>query len=194
MSSEKFTDRDAMRSPSGQRAGRGTVSCQRAPAHASDEQTSLSEFAQVVAHRIGGLVSSIEGFTDLLIDGIDQDDDRETAFRILESVSRIEAILHDLRHYDDENDVRSRRISVGNLVSGVFNVLADSEMARIRLSADRTDDAHVDVVERLVHDDAHGVIFVMNANKYDRSVEAPAHLARVGGAFLTAGGGDPPGV
>lgn len=139
-----------MRNPSGQRAGRGTVSFRRVSAHASDEETSLSEFAQVVAHRIGGLVSSIEGFTDLLIDGIDRDDDRETAFRILESVSRIEAILHDLKHYDDEIDVRARRISVRKLVSGVFNVLADSEVARVQLSTEAVDDVYVDIDERLV--------------------------------------------
>jgi len=150
MSSGKFTDRDAMRIPSGQRAGRGTISFRRAPAHASDERTSLSEFAQVVAHRIGGLVSSIEGFTDLLIDGIDRDDDRETAFRILESVSRIEAILHDLKHYDDEIDVRARRMPVHKLVSGVFNVLADSEVQRIRLSTENTYGIHVEVDERLI--------------------------------------------
>lgn len=150
MSSGKFTDRDAMRIPSGQRAGRGTISFRRVSAHASDEQTSLSEFAQVVAHRIGGLVSSIEGFTDLLIDGIEQEDDRETAFRILESVSRIEAILHDLKHYDDEIDMRARRISVRKLVSGVFNVLADSEVERVRLRTEAVDDVYVDIDERLV--------------------------------------------
>lgn len=150
MSSGKFSDRDAMRIPSGKRTGRPPVSFRRAPAHAADEQTSLSEFAQVVAHRIGGLVSSIEGFTDLLIDGIDRDDDRETAFRILESVSRIEAILHDLKHYDDEIDVRASRISVRKLLAGVFNVLADSEAARVRLSVQTDDDIIVDVDERLM--------------------------------------------
>ena len=139
-----------MRIPSGNRTARGPVSFRRAPAHASDEQTSLSEFAQVVAHRIGGLVSSIEGFTDLLIDGIDRDEDRETAFRILESVSRIEAILHDLKHYDDEIDVRSGRVSVRKLLAGVFNVLADSEAARVQLSIETEEEMIVDIDERLI--------------------------------------------
>lgn len=143
MNSGKFSDRDAI-------TGRGPVSFRRAPAHPSDEQTSLSEFAQVVAHRIGGLVSSIEGFTDLLIDGIDCTEDRETAFRILESVSRIEAILHDLKHYDDAIDVRSRLIPVPRLISGVFSVLADSEAERVRLDMHAADDVLVEVDERLV--------------------------------------------
>lgn len=138
-----------MRVP-GMRAGRPPVSFRRAPAHAPDEQTSLSEFAQVVAHRIGGLVSSIEGFTDLLIDGIDRDEDRETAFRILESVSRIEAILHDLKHYDDEIDVRARRVPVRRVISGVFNVLADSEAARVGLTLDVDDRVFVEIDERLM--------------------------------------------
>ncbi|NNF04992.1 MAG: HAMP domain-containing histidine kinase [Rhodothermales bacterium] len=143
MNPGKFSDRDAI-------TGRSPVSFRRAPARTSDDQTSLSEFAQVIAHRIGGLVSSIEGFTDLLIDGIERNEDRETAFRILESVSRIEAILHDLKHYDDAIEVRARPVPVARLVSGVFNVLADSEMERVRLRVETDDEAIVEVDERLI--------------------------------------------
>jgi signal transduction histidine kinase len=150
MNSDKHSDRDSLRSPSARRRERGPVSFRRAPARDAEERTSLSEFSQVVAHRIGGLVSTIEGFTELLIDGIDRKDDRETAFGILESVSRIEAILHDLKHYDDEIDIRPRELSVERLVTGVFNVLADSEAERVSITSDAPNDLMFEVDERLI--------------------------------------------
>jgi two-component system, NtrC family, sensor histidine kinase HydH len=57
----------------------------------------MEDMAQVVAHRIRGLVMTIEGFTDLLADSLVDRAQRELALRIFESAARIEGILADLQ-------------------------------------------------------------------------------------------------
>lgn len=59
----------------------------------------MEDMAQIVAHRIRGLVMTIEGFTDLLADTLPDRDQRELALRIFESAARIESILADLQVY-----------------------------------------------------------------------------------------------
>ena len=54
--------------------------------HVSGRNTareSFGDFTQVISHRIGSLLSSIEGYTDLVLSSLDQREDRENAFRIL---------------------------------------------------------------------------------------------------------------
>ena len=135
---------------SAKRQSRPPLSLRRAPAVTADERASLSEFAQIVAHRIGGLVSSIEGFTDLLLDGIDRPEDRENAFRILESVSRIEAILHDLKHYEDEIEIRASEMTLDQFINGILSVLADSEASRLKIHVTAPTDLTMQFDERLI--------------------------------------------
>lgn len=59
----------------------------------------MADMAQIVAHRIRGLVTTIEGFTDLLTDTLASRDQRELALRIFESASRIESVLADLQMF-----------------------------------------------------------------------------------------------
>lgn len=94
--------------------------------------SSIADFTQVVTHRIGGLLSGIEGFTDLLVPELDKEEHRDHAFRILESVSRIEGILHDLNHYEDAPVVRKHRIRATSIASDTLNLINDVDLERVK--------------------------------------------------------------
>lgn len=59
----------------------------------------IADMAHVVAHRIRGLVTTIEGFTDLLAESLGEKTQRELALRIFESAARIESVLADLQMF-----------------------------------------------------------------------------------------------
>ncbi|MBT4601798.1 MAG: HAMP domain-containing histidine kinase [Bacteroidetes Order II. Incertae sedis bacterium] len=104
--------------------------------HVSGRNTareSFGDFTQVISHRIGSLLSSIEGYTDLVLSSLDQREDRENAFRILEGVSRIEGVLHDLKHYQESLSLETHPVEASALLSNLFAVLADSELERVKL-------------------------------------------------------------
>lgn len=98
---------------------------------ASEEQPSIATFAHVLGHRIRGLITSIEGFTDLLIPTLDDPDQREYAFRILESTSRIEGILKDLQHFNDPIEAHFHKVPGNAISSDLKVILADSEVSRL---------------------------------------------------------------
>ncbi len=107
------------------------------------EMVSFSAFSQVVTHRIGSLISSIEGYTDLLLDAIPETEDRENAFRILESVRRMEAVLEDIQSFRNDLQVQLRSLPAGTLVTNAFRLLSDVESSRTRLHMNVPEDAHV---------------------------------------------------
>ena len=116
----------------------------------SEEQPTISAFAHVLGHRVRGLLASIEGFTDLLIPSLDEPDQRELAFRILESTSRIEGILHDLQHYNDPLEAHFHKVPADTLASDVMAVLADSEVDRLRVTEGVQDTTFIRADETLV--------------------------------------------
>ncbi|MDA1028555.1 MAG: ATP-binding protein [Bacteroidetes bacterium] len=91
----------------------------------------LSDFSQVVTHRIGSLLSSIEGYTDLIMAKLDSKEDRENAFRILESVSRVGGILADVKHYQESFSLNKEIKNIRKLMAEVLGLLADSEADRL---------------------------------------------------------------
>jgi signal transduction histidine kinase len=99
----------------------------------SEDQPTLAAFAQVLAHRVRGLLTGIEGYTDLLLETFESRDQRQLAFRILESTSRIEGILKDLQHFNDPVDARFHKVPATEIVSELLPVLADSEINRLRI-------------------------------------------------------------
>lgn len=82
-------------------------------------QESFSAFSQVITHRLGSLLSGIEGYTDLILATLHQTDDRENAFRILESVSRMNGILEDLKHYEDALEIRPHLVEADSVGSSL---------------------------------------------------------------------------
>ena len=84
-----------------------------------------------MAHRIRGLLTGIEGYTDLLLEKIESSDQRELAFRVLESTSRIEGILSDLQHYNSPIEAHFHKIPASTVSGDVLSALADSEVDQI---------------------------------------------------------------
>lgn len=111
---------------------------------------SFSAFAEVIGHRMGNLLASIEGHTDLLLPVLNQPEDRENAFHILDSVSRMNGILKDLKHYQDALDIRDHLMESDRLLGSILPLLADSESERLRVSSSLSASLMVRVDERLI--------------------------------------------
>lgn len=111
---------------------------------------SFSAFTEVLGHRMGNLLSGIEGYTDLLLPVLQQSEDRENAFRILEGVSRMNGILKDLRHYQEALDIRTHHIEAGKILTGLMPLLADSEASRMRIETAIPSGMSVAIDERLI--------------------------------------------
>lgn len=111
---------------------------------------SFSAFTEVLGHRMGNLLSGIEGYTDLLLPNLDTAEDRETAFHILEGVSRMNGILKDLRHYQEALDIRPHIVEASSILSKLLPLLADSEAGRLRIDSSVRDGFHVRIDERLI--------------------------------------------
>lgn len=99
---------------------------------------------------MGNLLSGIEGYTDLLLPGLDTTEDRETAFRILEGVSRMNGILKDLCHYQEALDIRTHVMEAEGILPKLMPLLADSEASRLRIDSIIKTGFHVNIDERLI--------------------------------------------
>lgn len=93
----------------------------------------LANLVEVLASRLRGMVSCIEGFTDLLFDTLTTPEQRETALRIFESASQIERILVDLQHFSQPVQPVLRKRSLRALLEALLAALNDTDLGRIDL-------------------------------------------------------------
>lgn len=142
---------------------------------ASEEQPSIGAFAQVLAHRVRGLLTTIEGFTDLLIPSLESADQRDLAFRILESTSRIEGILHDLQHYNDPIEAHFHKVPADTIWNDLKAVLADSELGRITVHEHVPDTVFVRADESLIRQAL--MALLRNAFEASTGSEEPIRLS-----------------
>lgn len=96
----------------------------------------MAQLAQVLAHRLRGLVASIEGFTDLLTDTLATRDQRELALKIMEGTARIESVLADLQLYGEALEPVMLPVRVDEVLSEFLTPLADAESARVKIVVD----------------------------------------------------------
>jgi signal transduction histidine kinase len=99
---------------------------------------------------MGNLLAGIEGYTDLLLPILENAEDRENAFRILEGVSRMNGLLKDLRYYQEALDIRTHVIEAQSVLQKLMPLLADSEVARLRVDSTIRAGMHVKIDERLI--------------------------------------------
>lgn len=140
-----------------------------------DEQPSLASFAQVMAHRIRGLLTGIEGYTDLLLESIESGEQRELAFRVLESTSRIEGILSDLQHYNSPIEAHFYKIPAASISGDVLSALADSEINRIKLDDILLDDIDLRADESLIRQAL--IAILRNALEADGPTSSPIQFS-----------------
>jgi signal transduction histidine kinase len=116
----------------------------RSPTDAADQV--MEDMALIVAHRIRGLVTTIEGFTDLLTETLADRQQREMALRIFESAARIESILADLQTYarrprpaparsDSRTVLIDLAVTIDEDVHGIVDVLIPDEVIDLRIDA-----------------------------------------------------------
>lgn len=97
----------------------------------SDDETGLEGLADRLSHHLLGLVSSIEGYTDLLADTLGTPEQRELTLRILEGAARIERLVANLRRYSQPVEPVMRLLEVRQLVKELAAVLPDEAWTHI---------------------------------------------------------------
>lgn len=97
------------------------------------DETSVAHLALVLAHRLGGLVAGIEGYTDLLADTLVSAEQRELAMKILEGTARIESVLADLQVFGESRRPAMLPLRVGDLTRDLLSPLEDHDAGRVRL-------------------------------------------------------------
>lgn len=103
------------------------------PARSAQDTVSSIHLANVLAHRLGSLVSGIVGYTDLLMEDLGEPGQRDLAMRILESAQRIEHVLTDLSHYTRPISPEAEPVSVGQIAGDALRVLPDEVAERVVL-------------------------------------------------------------
>ena len=120
----------------------------------SDGQNVTSEsfgaFTEVLNHRMGNLLTGIGGYTDLLMPGLLSAEDRETALRIHESVSRMSGMLKDLEHYRDTMAPKMRTMLATNLIRSLYVLLPDAEAEGLQVEITLQTDILLHADERLL--------------------------------------------
>ena len=97
------------------------------------DERALASLVEVLASRLRGMVSCIEGFTDLLFDTLTTPEQRETALRIFEGASQIERILVDLQRYSQPVDPVLRTRSLRTFLEALLAALSDDDVGRLDL-------------------------------------------------------------
>lgn len=90
----------------------------------------IADMAHVVAHRIRSLVTTIEGFTDLLTESLGERTQRELALRIFESASRIESVLADLQMFSRPVHAVPEEMSLEGLLADLYAAIDDDIASR----------------------------------------------------------------
>jgi signal transduction histidine kinase len=132
-----------------------------------EQHESLPRLALVLAHRIRGLVTSIGGFTDLLVEGLTSSEQRELALHIIESSEKIEDILAELQRYGEPVQLVQREVPVRAVIDDVFSELTDQDLERITLDLQVAKPCRIVVDPVLLRRVL--VILLQNAFEADRS-------------------------
>lgn len=106
----------------------------------TDGEASLKQLSHVLAHRLRGLVTSIEGFADLLTDSLGSREQRELLLRIFEGTTRIERVLADLQRYSQPILPVPRTVHPAEVISDLLVALEEDEPHRLVI------DMHVEPV------------------------------------------------
>lgn len=94
-----------------------------------ERDEALCNLSEILAHRLRGLVTSIEGFADLLTGTLPTREQREMLLRIFEGTTGIERILADLQHYSQPTAPVPTLIQAEALLNGALDALNDDDYA-----------------------------------------------------------------
>lgn len=112
-----------------------------APTASESAERHLQHLSHVLAHRLRGLVTSIEGFNDLLFDTLGQREQRELSLRIYESTTSIERILCDLQRFGQPVRPVRQRLQARAALEELIVALDDDDLERLSLEVELPADA-----------------------------------------------------
>ncbi len=99
-------------------------------AAAPDEPADL---AHILTHHLGGLVSTIETYADLLIDTLSTHDQRSLALSVFEAAADIERILTDLKRYSQAVEPVLQTVRMEAFAQTLPPLFGEADAPRIRL-------------------------------------------------------------
>lgn len=99
----------------------------------------MADMAQIVAHRIRGLVTTIEGFTDLLADMLPGREQRELALRIFEGAARIESVLADLQMFARPVHIVPAATTAGAILADLYAAVHEDVVGRFDIEMGGSD-------------------------------------------------------
>ena len=87
----------------------------------SERMASLGRLASGIAHEIGNPLGAISGYVDLLLDGIDdEDEERDILERIIKGLKRIKGILKRILDFSRPSALEVKTIDINDVVSRTF--------------------------------------------------------------------------
>jgi two-component system, NtrC family, sensor histidine kinase HydH len=117
-------------SPTAQLAGLAAFAA--APQPALDR--ALASLAEVLAHRLRGPMAAIQGYTELLTDGLHAPEERDLALRVFEAVAAAETLLADLQRYALPLQPVPQAFPLARIFEEVRAVLPEVEDASVSLA------------------------------------------------------------
>lgn len=151
------------------------------PAELPQPDAALRNLATVLAHRLRGLVTSIEGFNDLLIDSLASHEQRDLALRIFESTVSIERILTDLKRYGRPVEPVPQRLPATHVVRETLNMLGDDLVDKLVIAQQIDGDVVLEVDAVLIQQAL--LVLLHNAAEATRGegeIEFGSHAAGAG--------------
>lgn len=133
------------------------------------DEEALRDLSHILAHRLRGLVSAIEGYADLLANTLPHGDQREMTLHIFESASAIERILADLKRFSAPMRMNPGTIELGVWLEQVLVVLDPQDRQRITVETDMQQVWADDLLLRQA-------VLVMLQNGLDAGREVPVRL------------------
>src|SRR5690625_6199493 len=91
----------------------------------------MADMALILGHRIRGLVTTIEGFTDLLADTLVDREQRELALRIFEGAARIESILSHLQMFAQPVSPVMSHVRTSTVIDDLAAAVGDDVIDRV---------------------------------------------------------------
>lgn len=139
------------------------------PSPPEDGDPGVAALAHIMAHRLGSLVSTIETYTDLLIDALEAPDQRAMALSIFEASENIDRILADMKRYAQTVEPVSQSVRLDTLARALPPFFGAADAGRLTLEIDAPEERTFSADPVLLRQ----ALMVLLQNAFD-ATQAPA--------------------
>lgn len=96
----------------------------------------IAALTHILAHRLNGLVSTIETYADLLIDTLNTREQRAMALGVFEAAAQIERVVADLKRYGQAVEPVLQPVCLETFAQALPPLFAAADAARLRFDVD----------------------------------------------------------